>query len=268
MTMRLLSQILILAVRLNTTDWYETVGFDVPSSAKTGPAGVRPIGSTLGQLRGAASRPTRPRVTRRPTARPCPPPRGTLRNVGERSAPHRGRGSPFLPIRSAATGDHVVTGISGFRPAGVALSHNGPQDPPTPSAVDASSGESATPWQGGERVANRNRGERLPGEVLAPATKGRLAPATAPCWSFSGEVGSASPRPWRCAPSTSTRRPAWSASAAAKAAGRATWGSTRRPSRPSTPGRGGGAPWALAAERPCSARFAEAHWTRATAGTW
>ena len=26
MTMRLLSQILILAVRLNTTDWYETVG--------------------------------------------------------------------------------------------------------------------------------------------------------------------------------------------------------------------------------------------------
>ena len=52
-------------------------------------------------------------------------------------------------------------------PAGVTLSHDYPQDAPTASVVDASLCRSATIRLGGECVANQNRGERLPGEVLA-----------------------------------------------------------------------------------------------------
>ncbi len=53
-------------------------------------------------------------------------------------------------------GRSVRGGISGFRPAGVALSHDDPQDASTPSAIDASWGGSATQL-GGSRHGGRGR---------------------------------------------------------------------------------------------------------------
>ena len=76
---------------------------------------TRGAAAQLGQLRGP-SRPTRPRVARRPSARPVCPARCTLRDVGERSAP-QGAALAFPRMRK----DHAVLAHAGAGPPARAL---------------------------------------------------------------------------------------------------------------------------------------------------